>query len=112
MQIDLSYYINKAPKEFRPVLETYLPVLAREKIEDVDKWFQMYINGRGQEAIDNIVSKMTPRETIDAGHKLLEAWTLTNKNRDEFNQAFLNSLWTVAFNLALSSLKIRITNDD
>tara|TARA_Y100000034_G_scaffold109180_1_gene140185 strand:- start:505 stop:840 length:336 start_codon:yes stop_codon:yes gene_type:complete len=108
-EINLDYYINKAPTFMKPVLKVYAVALLEKEIENIDSYFRKFIAGDYNGAMEVIIINMTTQQAIDAGTELNKAWAAANQQNmeeEQFKQQFLAELWSVLLNVALASMKV------
>jgi len=108
-QINIDYYLQKAPPYLRPALQAYLTPLLKQNVSTIDSYFQDYLKGDYGVVLTRIISNMYIEDSLNAGIKLNESWEAANKlnkTQTEFKQELLGSMWNIALNAALSSIKV------
>lgn len=101
--LSLDKLLENTPEAFRPVVVQYGPALAKMTIDQFWSWVELLIQGKTQDAWDQVYGKMSGQESTDAGSALVSAWkTANSENAARINlvreaaTAVLKVLLTVA----------------
>jgi hypothetical protein len=96
--LTLDEILAKLPEALRPVAAQYAPVLLKMSYDELWSWIQLILQGKTDEALKNIYSKMPNADLFSEWGKINQDWETANAN-DRAKRALMQTA-------AMSVLKV------